>query len=320
MPPVDFGPLAGLAGQIAVWQSDLYRLFSAAVRSVRTDPWAAGFLCGLGFLYGIIHAAGPGHGKAVVSAYILASHPGLGTLLIRNSSPLFGRDTFPHFAYWGPTPVSRRYPPLDLLHPEHMIASGRLRPVLSAEGKDYRTISLGLIQSKSVTQLVNGVIAVKDGLRRWKFDTDADSAWDSDPQTGERYPSGAGMHLSEGFPALVQHLVERYRFIDAAESSGYDVAEQLPDLAFYHPYLPAWHPHTYTLTPVPNGPETTRSQLTLSREVLDGLKKLADRNLRRSDVATLERLGVMQFLMAGAQAQAELVMVPPAAKSLGAQE
>jgi nickel/cobalt transporter (NicO) family protein len=74
MPPVDFGPLAGLAGQIAVWQSDLYRLFSAAVRSVRTDPWAAGFLCGLGFLYGIIHAAGPGHGKAVVSAYILASH------------------------------------------------------------------------------------------------------------------------------------------------------------------------------------------------------------------------------------------------------
>lgn len=253
-------------------------------------------------------------------AYILASHPGLGTLLIRNSSPLFGRDTFPHFAYWGPTPVSRRDPPLDLLHPEHMIASGRLRPVLTAEGKDYRTISLGLIQSKSVAHLVNGVIAVKDGLRRWKFDTDADSAWDSDPQTGERYPSGAGMHLSEGFPALVQHLVERYRFIDAAESSGYDVAEQLPDLAFYHPYLPAWHPHTYTLTPVPNGPETTRSQLTLSREVLEGLQKLADRNLRRSDVATLERLGVMQFLMAGAQAQAELVMVPPAAKSLGVQE
>lgn len=244
-------------------------------------------------------------------AYILANHPKLGTILIRNSSPIFGRDTLQHFAYWGPTPTDELNDALDLLYPERLIASRQLRPVLTAEGRDYKNVAIGLVQSQSVTRLVDGILAVKDGYRRWKFDTDATTAWESDPQTNARYPSGAGMHLSEGFPAVVKHLVERQRFIAAARTNGFEVRERLPDLAFFHPYLPAWHPEQFSFAPRPDSAEVTRTRLRVSREVLEGLQKLAARDLRASDLQRLKHTGLMEFLVAGAQAQAELVMIPP---------
>lgn len=55
------------------WQTDLHRALAAGLRAVRTDGYgAAGTLIGVSFLYGIVHAAGPGHGKAVIAAYMLA--------------------------------------------------------------------------------------------------------------------------------------------------------------------------------------------------------------------------------------------------------
>lgn len=58
--------------QITVWQSHFYRQLTAAVRAWRDE--GAGLLIGLSFVYGVLHALGPGHGKAVISAFVLANH------------------------------------------------------------------------------------------------------------------------------------------------------------------------------------------------------------------------------------------------------
>jgi len=48
---------------------------SAAIRDLKSQGSfaAAGLLALLGFGYGVLHAAGPGHGKAVISSYVLAN-------------------------------------------------------------------------------------------------------------------------------------------------------------------------------------------------------------------------------------------------------
>jgi ABC-type nickel/cobalt efflux system permease component RcnA len=71
------GYYTGFAGWLLAKQAGFERLLSTAVRAVRTDRSAMWTLTGLSFAYGIFHAAGPGHGKAVVSSYLLANERAL---------------------------------------------------------------------------------------------------------------------------------------------------------------------------------------------------------------------------------------------------
>lgn len=56
-------------------QQNFYRQLSGAIRGLKSSsPLAAGWtLVFLSFLYGVFHAAGPGHGKAVISGWVLAT-------------------------------------------------------------------------------------------------------------------------------------------------------------------------------------------------------------------------------------------------------
>jgi nickel/cobalt exporter len=65
-------PGNALAAFILQKQSEFYRAMSTAVHGLAGNPAALWTLLGIGFLYGIFHAAGPGHGKAVISSYIVA--------------------------------------------------------------------------------------------------------------------------------------------------------------------------------------------------------------------------------------------------------
>src|SRR3954469_2593610 len=62
------GEVGGLAGYILHKQAEFYRMMSGAIRAAKADGSAAWTLLGISFLYGICHAAGPGHGKAVISS------------------------------------------------------------------------------------------------------------------------------------------------------------------------------------------------------------------------------------------------------------
>lgn len=69
------GLWSGFVGYVYRMQRDLHRQLAGAVRAVRDESLleASLGLAFLSFMYGIFHAAGPGHGKAVISAYVLAN-------------------------------------------------------------------------------------------------------------------------------------------------------------------------------------------------------------------------------------------------------
>lgn len=78
--PVPFGvgvpeaapATGGFGATLAAFQSAFYDGLRGAVASLKESGAALPTLVGLGFAYGVFHAAGPGHGKAVIAAYLVA--------------------------------------------------------------------------------------------------------------------------------------------------------------------------------------------------------------------------------------------------------
>ena len=71
------GLFAGWMNWINVQQQSFYRSLTGALKGMREDGGQVWLLVGLSFAYGIFHAAGPGHGKAVISSYMLANEVAL---------------------------------------------------------------------------------------------------------------------------------------------------------------------------------------------------------------------------------------------------
>ncbi|WP_316234119.1 nickel/cobalt transporter [Bradyrhizobium sp. SZCCHNR1098] len=65
--------VGGIVGWLLAKQSEFYRQMSGAIRSAKQDGSAVWWLLAISFAYGIFHAAGPGHGKAVIASYLVAN-------------------------------------------------------------------------------------------------------------------------------------------------------------------------------------------------------------------------------------------------------
>ncbi len=75
-PPPEPGlnlPRSGFFGWLQDQQRSFYGAMTASLDALRSDWTAFWVLGGLSFLYGVFHAAGPGHGKVVISSYVLAN-------------------------------------------------------------------------------------------------------------------------------------------------------------------------------------------------------------------------------------------------------
>jgi ABC-type nickel/cobalt efflux system permease component RcnA len=64
---------AGLGAWLLLQQAEFHRAMTRALGAIRENPLGVFALSGIAFLYGILHAIGPGHGKAVIASYIVAN-------------------------------------------------------------------------------------------------------------------------------------------------------------------------------------------------------------------------------------------------------
>ncbi len=69
------GPIGCLSAWVFNQQQNLQRMLAASVKRMKTGSAMGGALAlaALSFVYGILHAVGPGHGKAIISSYVVAN-------------------------------------------------------------------------------------------------------------------------------------------------------------------------------------------------------------------------------------------------------
>jgi hypothetical protein len=67
----------GIVGWLMAEQSQLTHLMATKVHALHESPSAVWGLVALGLVYGVLHAAGAGHGKAVIASYMLANERSL---------------------------------------------------------------------------------------------------------------------------------------------------------------------------------------------------------------------------------------------------
>ena len=71
------GTSSGVFGWILAQQLMFEQALTRSIHAVVASPWAGLTLASLSFVYGVVHAAGPGHGKAVIASYMIANEQAL---------------------------------------------------------------------------------------------------------------------------------------------------------------------------------------------------------------------------------------------------
>ncbi|MBY0403343.1 MAG: ankyrin repeat domain-containing protein, partial [Cyanobacteria bacterium] len=205
--------------------------------------------------------------------YLLVTNPEQGTLVIRNSSTVFGRDLLKHPAYFFPKPLSEAE---ILKFDPRILDQDEERPFEAWHILD-KHLYLNPVNKQAVSNLTDALMGLKEEYRQFKLDTKSFEGYGS-----QKHFTG---HLSPGFSKLINLLTK----LKLERPS-----QPLPDLAFVHPDFPAWQPFgTFKLTP----PHLQELQAFITGT-------WNEKNYPQSEW--------IQFLVkAGVENRAELVMVEP---------
>lgn len=237
-------------------------------------------------------------------AYIAVYHPDHGTLVIRNSSPSFGRSSMPHPAYWQPPDTLQSWLPkfVSAFLPHRGIDHVRNLTPESLE-REYLEVLDPLIYLQHTTNvphlafLVDQIQLVTKDYAAWKFNSDVATAWKTDAANNDQLVGG---YLSPGFRSVLAYLERREQEIAHARLNG-EKGRSLPELAFVNPKFPPWSPYQF-LAPG-NVPQ---SRMRVTDDVLRVLKKLVSGTATKQELA---QTGLRSFLQSGLDNQAELVLL-----------
>ncbi|MBY0449765.1 MAG: hypothetical protein K2X01_03980 [Cyanobacteria bacterium] len=180
-------------------------------------------------------------GKTLIEfrrGYLLASHPEHGTLIIRNSSKVFGRDTLKHAAIYSHDMLEEK--DLTTLDPAQELAAQSPRFTTVLDAKLYQPTSIEREQNlpakaqHGLSILTQQLMQVKEDYRRWKFNTEAFDL------VG-RFTG----HQSPGFSVMLKMMD---RWLTAYEMGIEE--KPPPEFAFTHPEYPIYTPdNVYHWTP-----------------------------------------------------------------------
>ncbi|MBY0405674.1 MAG: ankyrin repeat domain-containing protein [Cyanobacteria bacterium] len=205
--------------------------------------------------------------------YLLATHPEHGTLVIRNSSPAFGRNLLKHPAYFFPLFLTEE----EIIHfnPQAFPEYGH---ILNREL--YRDPK----NNESIPFLTEALMSLKTEYQRFKLDTEAFEGYGSD-----RHFTG---HLSPGLKSIINFLNRRHL-----------KGESLPDLMFVNPLYPIAEGYSF-------GEDALRQKQTRFKPTPSHLKELNEFIQGTWRPEKYPNSNWIQFLhQAGVENRAELVMV-----------
>jgi hypothetical protein len=219
---------------------------------------------------------------------LLASHRDVGTLVIRNSSPIFGRDILQHAAYYSRFAEGNGLTGADLKVMNPRIVEESFQRVL-----DAHLYASPQPMSPEIELLTSHLEAVVRDYESWKFRTDRETAWESIEGIGSFMTGG---YFSEGYGAVVGYLKHA---IASARAQG-SVA---PELAFFKRGFPAWSPARFK-----DDDSREHSTLVLTPRTVQLLEKMMTSSATRDDY-TEDRGRTFQFFQNGFEMEGTLVIV-----------
>lgn len=227
-------------------------------------------------------------------------HPTWGTLIIRNSSPTFGRDLLRHAAYWSPPSGDDDFELQDLTELTPSMIEDLCIPVLDPELYTHQHHLSD--PTEAIYQLLRQLDVFRDHRRRNIFDTNSHTAFTR--QDGKSVLCERGGYRSPLFAERVSFLEQRYEAVQQEIRHTGRSSVDVPELIFCRPFYPAWTGFRFEVA------DQFQSRLTINREVLQVLRAFADGQFTRQTSELAQSTGVLAFFQeAGFYNHGELVMV-----------